>query len=95
MSVKKNSSGEEDRLKNQIRKYKILGWIAVSAAGSHTRNVLFTDTGRRGSGEGKGVRYPQNAVSVHSIKRGEVLLTEILLPRIARQETVCLNSIRG
>ena len=45
-----HSSGEEDRLENQLWKHQISGWIAISAAGSHgqgssKRSGLFTDTG--------------------------------------------------
>ena len=34
-------------------------------------------------------------VTLPSLREGRVLLTGMLLPRIARQGTVCLSSIRG
>ena len=38
---------------------------------------------------------PGHVRDVYIRERGRVLLTEILLPRIARQGTVCLISVRG
>ena len=45
----------------------------------------------------QGDAIPEREIHVCLCKRGggRVLLTEILLPRIARQGTVCLSSIRG
>ena len=41
------------------------------------------------------LEIPRLYTEISNYKRGRALLTEILLPRIARRGTVCLLSTRG